>query len=62
MLYDLYDPADINVMNEIPDSRAFTELCCVSSPGGGGRRNPDGFRERQKSIAEIRPQKLSAFC
>jgi len=32
ILQNLYDLADIRVMNEILDSRAFTEFCCINSP------------------------------
>ena len=32
MLRNLYDLADMKVMHEIPDSRAFTEYCCINSP------------------------------
>lgn len=29
---NLYDLADMKVMNEILDSRAFTAFCCINSP------------------------------
>ena len=32
MLQNLYDLADMKVMYEILDSRAFTEFCCINSP------------------------------
>ncbi len=32
ILQNLYDLADMKVMNEILDSRAFTAFCCISSP------------------------------
>ena len=32
MLQNLYDLADMKVMNEILDSRAFSAFCCISSP------------------------------
>ena len=32
VLQNLYDLADMKVMYEILDSRAFSEFCCVSSP------------------------------
>ena len=32
MLQNLYDFADMKVMYEILDSRAFTEFCCINSP------------------------------
>lgn len=38
MLQNLYDLADMKVMYEILDSRAFTEFCCINSPDEG----PDG--------------------
>ena len=38
MLQNLYDLADMKVMYEILDSRAFTEFCCINSPN----EVPDG--------------------
>lgn len=38
MLQNLYDLADMKVMYEILDSRAFTEFCCINSPDEA----PDG--------------------
>ena len=38
ILQNLYDLADMKVMNEILDSRAFTAFCCISSPN----EVPDG--------------------
>lgn len=38
MLQNLYDLADMKVMYEILDSRAFTEFCCINSP----EEVPDG--------------------
>ena len=32
VLQNLYDLADMKVMNEIIDSRAFTAFCCINSP------------------------------
>ena len=32
ILQNLYDLADMKVMNEVPDSRAFAAFCCISSP------------------------------
>lgn len=32
ILQNLYDLADMKVMNEILDSRAFTSFCCFNSP------------------------------
>ena len=32
ILQNLYDLADMKVMNEVLDSRAFTTFCCISSP------------------------------
>lgn len=32
ILQNLYDLADMKVMNEILDSRAFTAFCCINSP------------------------------
>ena len=32
ILQNLYDLADMKVMNEVIDSRAFTSFCCVSTP------------------------------
>ena len=32
MLQNLYDLADMKIMYEILDSRAFTEFCCINSP------------------------------
>ena len=32
ILQNLYDLADMKVMNEILDSRAFTSFCCINSP------------------------------
>ena len=32
ILQNLYDLADMKVMNEVLDSRAFTAFCCISSP------------------------------
>ena len=40
VLQNLYDLADMKVMYEILDSRAFSEFCCVSSPD----EVPDGER------------------
>jgi len=31
-LQNLYDLADMKVMNEVLDSRAFTSFCCINSP------------------------------
>ncbi len=38
MLQNFYDLADMKVMNEILDSRAFSAFCCISSP----EEVPDG--------------------
>ena len=38
MLQNLYDLADMKVMYEILDSRAFTDFCCINSP----EEVPDG--------------------
>ena len=38
MLQNFYDLADMKVMNEVLDSRAFTAFCCISSP----EEVPDG--------------------
>ena len=38
MLQNLYDLADMKVMNEVLDSRAFTAFCCINSP----EEVPDG--------------------
>ena len=32
ILQNLYDLADMKVMNEVIDSRAFTAFCCINSP------------------------------
>lgn len=32
ILQNLYDLADMKVMNEVLDSRAFTAFCCINSP------------------------------
>ena len=32
ILQNLYDLADMKVMNEVLDSRAFTSFCCINSP------------------------------
>ena len=32
ILQNLYDLADMKVMNEVIDSRAFTSFCCINSP------------------------------
>lgn len=38
ILQNLYDLADMKVMNEVLDSRAFTAFCCINSPN----EVPDG--------------------
>ena len=32
ILQNLYDLADMKVMNEVLDSRAFSAFCCINSP------------------------------
>ena len=32
IIQNLYDLADMKVMNEVIDSRAFTSFCCINSP------------------------------
>ena len=68
LLQNLYDLSDMNVMNDVIDSRAFSDFCGVDSPN----QVPDGdtigrFRnilvEKQKTvISEKAFQKRTICC